>query len=147
MFLIGIGKGDITAFFKGVGLLGYGLPHHFMSAIETPLYARAFIIEQLDNSQKVCFVNCELGFITPSIKTGVIHYLHKHHPDLNYNASNLLISAQHTHCGPSGFSHHIIYNMSTPGFHQGVYDKIVHGIVESILEAEKTKKKEEYDEH
>ncbi|MBK6274783.1 MAG: hypothetical protein IPF58_08820 [Saprospirales bacterium] len=28
MFLIGIGKGDITAFFKGVGLLGYGLPHH-----------------------------------------------------------------------------------------------------------------------
>ncbi|MBP6660694.1 MAG: neutral/alkaline non-lysosomal ceramidase N-terminal domain-containing protein [Chitinophagales bacterium] len=141
MFLIGIGKGDITAFFKGVGLLGYGLPQHYMTAIETPLYARAFIVEQQDKSKKVCFVNCELGFITPSIKSGVINYLHKHHSELNYNVSNLLISAQHTHCGPSGFSHHIIYNMSTPGFHQGVYDKIVHGIVESILEAEKRKEK------
>lgn len=141
MFLIGIGKGDITAFFKGVGLLGYGLPQHYMSAIETPLYARAFIIEQLDNSKKVCIVNCELGFITPSLKTGVINYLQKHHPELNYNSSNLLLSAQHTHCGPSGYSHHIIYNMSTPGFHQGVYDKIINGIIESILEAEKKKQK------
>ncbi|MFN8282091.1 MAG: neutral/alkaline non-lysosomal ceramidase N-terminal domain-containing protein [Chitinophagales bacterium] len=143
MFLIGTGKGDITAFFRGVGMLGYGLPQHYMTSIETPLYARTFIIEQLDNSKKVCIVNCELGFITPSLKTGVINYLQKNHPELNYNTSNLLLSAQHTHCGPSGYSHHVIYNMSTPGFHQGVYDKILNGIIESILEAEKKKQKAE----
>ena len=141
MLSIGVGKGDITAFFKGIGMLGYGLPQHHMTDIASPLYARAFVFEQLDKSQKVCFVNCELGFITPSIKQGVIDNLTKHHPDLQYNTSNLLLSAQHTHCGPSGYSYHVLYNLSTPGFHQGVYDKIVNGIIEAILEAEKNKQK------
>ncbi len=141
MLFIGTGKGDITAFFKGIGLLGYGLPQHHMSAIDTPLYARAFIFEQSDGSEKACFVNCELGFITPSLKKGVLDMLQQHHPELGYHAGNLLLSAQHTHCGPSGLSYHVIYNMSTPGFHKGVYDKLVQGIVESILEAEKNKQK------
>ncbi|HNF50830.1 MAG TPA: neutral/alkaline non-lysosomal ceramidase N-terminal domain-containing protein [Chitinophagales bacterium] len=141
MLFIGTGKGDITAFFKGIGMLGYGLPQHIMLDIETPMYARAFVFEQTDKSQKVCFVNCELGFITPSLKQGVLNLLTKEHPALQYNTSNLLLSAQHTHCGPSGFSHHVIYNLSTPGFHQGVYDKIVNGIVQSIIEAENNKQK------
>lgn len=141
MLLIGTGKGDITPFFKGVGMLGYGLPHHIMLDVETPLYARAYVFEQIDKSKKVCFVNCELGFITPSLKQGVLNILQQKHADLQYNTNNLLLSAQHTHCGPSGYSHHVIYNMSTPGFHQGVYDKVVNGIVESILFAEKNKQK------
>lgn len=141
MLLIGTGKGDITAYFKGIGFLGYGLPQHHMLGIETPLYARAFVLEQLDKSQKICIVNCELGFITPSLKQGVLAILHESYPDLKYSASNLLLSAQHTHCGPSGYSHHLIYNMSTPGFHQGVYDIIVNGIVDAILQAENKKQK------
>ncbi|MDB5228744.1 MAG: hypothetical protein JWN78_2937 [Bacteroidota bacterium] len=141
MLFIGTGKGDITAFFKGTGLLGYGLPTHYALDVETPLYARAFVFEQLDKSRKVCMVNCELGFITPSLKQGVLAYLQKNYPELQYDTENLLLSAQHTHCGPSGFSYHVIYNMSTPGFHKGVYDKVVSGITEAILEAEKNKKK------
>lgn len=141
MYFIGLGKADITAFFKGMGMLGYGLPQHHMREAETPLYARAFVFEQLDNSHKICFVNCELGFITPSLKQGVLKILNQKYADLQYNTSNLMLTAQHTHCGPSGYSHHIIYNMSTPGFHQGVYDKIVNGIVEAIVLAEKNKQK------
>ncbi len=141
MLFIGLGKGDITAFFKGIGMLGYGLPQHYMLSIETPLYARAFIFEQLNQSKKVCLVNCELGFITPALKQGVLGILQEKHPELKYTASNLLLSAQHTHCGPSGYSHHVLYNMSTPGFHKGVYEKIVNGIVEAILHAEKNKQK------
>ena len=141
MLSIGIGKGDITAFFKGLGMLGYGLPNHYMTDIETPLYARAFVIEQPDQAQKICFVICELGFITPSLKQGVLATLQTKYPDLAYNNDNLLLSAQHTHCGPSGYSYHILYNMSTPGFHQGVYNKIVNGIINAILEAEKNKQK------
>jgi len=37
MYLIGTGKGDITAFKKGVGLLGYGIHYNTMEEIETPL--------------------------------------------------------------------------------------------------------------
>jgi len=141
MLFIGLGKGDIIAFFKGIGMLGYGLPQHHMLSIETPLYARAFVFEQLDINEKVCLVNCELGFITPSLKQGVLAYLQKNHSELKYTNSNLLLCAQHTHCGPSGYSHHVLYNMSTPGFHQGVYDKIVNGIIDAILQAEKNKQK------
>ncbi len=141
MLSIGTGKGDITAYFNGLGMLGYGLPNHYMLGIETRLQSRAFVFEETEEARKACFVNCELGFITPSLKQGVLQILQKEHPGLGYNVGNLLISAQHTHCGPSGYSHHILYNMSTPGFHKGVFDKIVSGIVISILEAEKNKQK------
>ena len=88
---IGRGKGDITAFYKNAAMLGYAMYHHIMKEIETPLYARTFVFES--DSGKVGFVNCELGFITPSIKRGVIRQLDRYHAEYGYNETNLLLSA------------------------------------------------------
>ena len=139
MLLVGVGKADITAYKKGVGMLGYGLYHHIMLGVETPLYSRAFVIDDQTAKKKCVIINCELAFITPSLKRGVLKELAIYHSDLGYMDHNLLLSAQHTHCAPTGYSFHGLYNMNGPGFIPEIYKKIVDGIVESILLAEKAK--------
>jgi neutral ceramidase len=134
---IGTGKGDVTAFYRNAAMLGYAMYHHIMKEVETPLYARAFIFE--NDGHKVGFVNCELGFITPSLKRGVLRRLSKYHPEFALTNDNLMISAQHTHCAPGGYSHYPLYNTAVPGFIAEVYEKIVDGIVDSIIAAEGNK--------
>lgn len=136
MYLAGTGRGDITAFKKGVGLLGYGIHYNTMEEIETPLTARAFVFIDKTTARRICYVNCELGFITIALKKGVLKYLERHRPELNYDEDNLMITAQHTHSGPSGYSYYGLYNLSTPGFVMEIYKKIVDGIIEAIVNAE-----------
>lgn len=136
MYLVGLGKGDITAFVKGVGMLGYGIYYNTMERIDTPLWARAYIFIDQETKRKICFVNCEVAFVTIAIKKGVLKTLERHHPEFGYDEDNLMLTAQHTHAGPSGFSYYGLYNLSTPGFVMEVYKKVVQGIVESIVNAE-----------
>lgn len=139
MFLIGLGKADITAFERGSSMLGYGMYTHVALDVETPLYARAYIIEDIEKQHKVAIVNCELCFITPLLKQEVVKSLEKHAPELKINDSNLMLSAQHTHCSPAGYSGHAIYNISVPGYIQHITDTLVSGITEALIEADKNK--------
>src|SRR3984957_1325794 len=137
MYLTGTGKGDITAFVKGVGMLGYGIHYNTMEEIETSLTARAFIFKDPTTGCKICFVNCEVCFITIAIKKGVLKTLERKFPEFNYDEDNLMITAQHTHSGPGGYSYYGLYNLSVPGFVMEVYRKIVDGIIAAIANAEK----------
>lgn len=134
MIQIGTGKADITAFKEGVGMLGYGIYYNIMETVENNLYSRTLIFK--NDTSKIAFVNCELCFITPSLKRGVLKKLKRKYPEFGYTDSNLMLTAQHTHSGPNGYSYHGIYNMNAPGFVIEIYNKIVNGIVESIVNAE-----------
>jgi neutral ceramidase len=136
MYLTGTGKGDITAFVKGAGMLGYGLHYNTMEEIATSLSARAFIFKDPNTGRKICFVNCEICFITVAIKKGVLKTLERKHPAFSYDEDNLMLTAQHTHAGPGGYSYYGLYNLSVPGFVMEIYKKIVEGIVEAIVMAE-----------
>ena len=136
MYLVGTGKADITAFVKGAGMLGYGIHYNTMEEVATNLTARAFIFIDKNKGKKICFINCELCFITIAIKKGVLKNLERKHPEFNYDEDNLMITAQHTHSGPGGYSYYGLYNLSVPGFVMEIYKKIVDGIVESIVKAE-----------
>ena len=54
---------------------------------------------------------------------------------LGIGPDNLALVATHTHSGPSGFSHHLWINLSTPGFCASVFEHIVEGTVAAIIEA------------
>lgn len=136
MMKLGVAKADITAFKEGVGMLGYGIYYNIMEEVATPLFARAFVFK--NDTEKVAYVNCEIAFITPSIKRGVVKKLNRKHKELHYSNQNILLTAQHTHSGPGGYSHHGLYNMNCPGFVIDVYNTIVNGIVEAIIKAEET---------
>ena len=40
-----------------------------------------------------------------------------------------MLTATHTHSGPGGYSHYLLYNLSIPGFVAPVHQAIVDGIV------------------
>jgi len=129
-------KVDITAYKEGVAMLGYGQPFNIMKSIETRLYARTFIFKT--ESYKVAYIHCELCFITQSLKRGVLQFLNKNYPQWEYNDHNLLLTAQHTHSAPSGYSYYGLYNAAAPGFVQEIYDNLVIQISKSIIEAEQS---------
>jgi neutral ceramidase len=132
---IGVSKTDITAYKEGVAMLGYGQPFNIMKSIETKLYARAFVFKNAHS--KIAYVHCEICFITQSLKSGVLNLLNKEYPQFGYTDQNLLLNAQHTHSGPSGYSYYGLYNAAAPGFVSEIYTQLVIQITEAIIAAEK----------
>lgn len=137
MFEVGTGKADITVDKKGVGMMGYGMFRNIVLGVETPIYARAIVFRDSKTGKKIAYVNAEICFITIAVKSGVVKRFARNHEELGYTESNLFLTAQHTHSAPGGYSNYGLYNMSIPGFVPEVYTKIVDGIVDAILEAEK----------
>jgi neutral ceramidase len=134
---IGQAKTDITAYVKGIGMLGYGICDNTVEEIETPLYSRAFSIKDLKSNRKIAIAVVEIAMITPSIKLGVLRKLAEWAPDLGYKADNLMLLAQHTHSASGGYSHFGFYNITIPGYVPEVYEIYINGIARSVMEADK----------
>jgi neutral ceramidase len=135
MFEIGAAKREITAFQKGIGMMGYGMAFNTVEDIETPLYTRAYHFHHVESGKNAVLVVSEMCFVTASVKRGVMKKLERKHPELGLKEENVLLSAQHTHSGPGGYSHYGLYNVTIPGFVPPVYHAIVDGIVEAIVAA------------
>lgn len=114
-------------------MLGFGMYFNTMEAIETPLYARAFVIK--NDQQTIAFVNCELCFITIALKQGVLKKINHLSKDIAITEDNLMLTAQHTHSGPGGYDHHGFYNVSVPGFSSEIYESLCSGIAKAIIQA------------
>lgn len=132
---VGTAKINITPDIKDVGMMGYGMWFNRVDAIATPIFARAYVIENPETKNKFAFVCAEIAFITTSIRRGVLKYLNRNHENLGLKPESILLKAQHTHSAPGGFSHYGLYNMSIPGFVPEVYQCYVEGIAKSIVEA------------
>jgi len=61
-FSVGLDKTDITIYKKGGGMLGYSMAFNVSQSVETPLFARTFVLKD-KNQKKVAIVECELCFI------------------------------------------------------------------------------------
>ncbi|MBW8050664.1 MAG: hypothetical protein FVQ77_10075 [Cytophagales bacterium] len=140
MIETGTAKTNITTFKKGVGMMGYGQYSQKVEGVETDLFARAFVFLDTATKKKTAFVNVEICFITISIKSAVIKKLQKEYPQSGLNFDNVMLTAQHTHSAPGGYSHYPFYNFSIPGFVTEVFQTIVDGIVDAIIKAEKATK-------
>lgn len=146
MYKIGCGKADITILLYGKGMMGYGMHENVAKGIETPLSVRAFVIEQteIDKTQilgaikykRIVLVNAEICFYTLALKHEIVKRLQIARPNAGYNDDNVLLSAQHTHSAPGGYSHYLLYNLTIPGFQPQVFEKYVSGTVSAILQAE-----------
>lgn len=117
-------------------MMGYGMYFNIVKGRETDLFSRAYVFRDEKTQKKVVFVNAEIAFITIAIKRGVMKKLHRKFPELGYTDDSVMLTAQHTHSAPGGYSHFGLYNMATPGFVPEVYQTVVNGIVESIVEAD-----------
>ncbi len=129
MYAIGAASRDITAVVPGVGMMGWANWENVVEGVAQPLHARAFVFVDQENGRRLAFVCAEICFVTQAVKDGVMARL------TGWDASEVLLCATHTHSGPGGYSHHVLYNMTIPGFVPEVFEAIVTGIAAAILDA------------
>ena len=134
MFEVGLAKEDFRFDCPGVGMLGYADYEQTVSGVRAPLSARAFFVKNRTGA-RLMIVVCELAWITQAVRHRVIETLEREHPELELGEHNVLLTATHTHSGPGGYSHHLIYNITVPGFVPEVFDAIVAAIVAAIVRA------------
>lgn len=133
-FLVGLSKSEITCFIPNIGMMGYGRFDNIVKEVATPLWARAMIIEAQDN-KKFILVHLELAFTSIAIKEEVLNLLKLKYPEWKLTHADLLITANHTHAAPGGFSHYPFYNFSIPKFNHQIFNTIIKGIIEAIEKA------------
>lgn len=133
-YKIGVSKADATYFEKGIGFMGYGQPHNYTEEIATPLFARALVLEK---NARFILVHLEQCFATEAIKDEVLLRLQKKFPDWGISEKDIVITAQHTHSAPGGYSHYPFYNFTIPDFRTKVFEKIVSTTISIIEDASK----------
>jgi neutral ceramidase len=145
MYRVGTGIYDITGTAADSGMLGYAQITQITHGIHTRLWSRSFVIENPGaDVPLLTFSVLDLGFVTHSIKQGVVRRLAlKLGEDplkpKTFKYDNLVLLATHTHSAPGGFSHHTLYNLPFPGFNEQNYEAVVNGVVESVLRAYKNR--------
>jgi neutral ceramidase len=125
----GFSKVDMTSFFPGLGMMGYGQLHNTVKEVATPLWCRCLYLKC--ESEVLVLVHLEQAFVTIAIKSEILKRL----PELS--EKNLLVTAQHTHAAPGGYSHYPFYNFTIPNFQTRVFEKVVSSAVTAIEEAKK----------
>lgn len=133
-YLVGAGLYDITGPPAEIVMMGFAVPTQKSSGIHLRLRSRAFIVG--DAHKRVVFVSAELGMVFQMVKLKVSEKLAAD-SELSkyYDASNVLISATHTHGGPGGYSGYFLYDASIKGFVRKNFETIANGIFQSIKRA------------
>ncbi|MDB5099185.1 MAG: hypothetical protein JWM80_3606 [Cyanobacteria bacterium RYN_339] len=137
MLEIGAGVQDITAYRHGIAMMGWARTENIVEGQATPLWARAFVFKDPQTGRRQALVVAEVCFITYAIKQGVMQALARQHAHLGFTDETVLLTATHTHCGPGGYSHYVLYNVTSGGYVPEVLDVIVRGIVQAIVQAER----------
>lgn len=133
-YRIGVGMSDITGEAAEVGMMGYASLTQKTAGIHQRLRARAFIVQDAETQKSAVIVITDTGLVTQAVHQAVLKKLASRYGTA-YNEQNVLISATHTHAGPGGYSHYVLYNITILGFQQRTFNAIVDGIVEAIDQA------------
>lgn len=99
--------------------MGYAMFDQIAAGISSRLRARAFIFEGASRADptktnRVVFVSTDSCMIFASVKQEVINRLKLLFPN-TYDYDNVILSGEHTHSGPAGFSHYLLYDLSSRG--------------------------------
>lgn len=128
----GFGRADITAYERGMGMLGWGRADNVALGVAEPLFARAVIVED-ERGARAAYVCADLCFVSGALRQAVLDRLRG--SPLGLDARSLVLTATHTHSGPSGYSDAFFYSLAAPGFSARVFDALADGIVRALEEA------------
>lgn len=133
-YLVGRGIADATGEIAEVGMMGYGRLDQQAEGLHTRLRARAFVVADQEGDDRVLLVVVDSPMIFESVHQAVLERLAERYGDL-YTLRNVMITGTHTHAGPGGYSHHLLYDITTLGFHRKTFDAVTGGIVDAAVRA------------
>jgi neutral ceramidase len=120
---------------RGLAMHGYGKPDHKATGQQTPLHARSLYVE--DAQGKALWFCClDLGYVTQAMREGVCEVL-RDKAGADFDDARLVLTCTHTHSGPGGCTHDVLYNLVTPGFQPEHLAKVVEAASQSLLEAQR----------
>ncbi|UCG24406.1 MAG: neutral/alkaline non-lysosomal ceramidase N-terminal domain-containing protein, partial [Chloroflexota bacterium] len=136
-YKIGTGIYDITGpVYDGV-MMGFAEENQKSRGIHLRQYARAFVILHKPTKKRVAIVVADIWSATIAVKREVIRRLQDTRgldPDV-FTAENVMITGNHTHAAPGGYSEYELYNLTIGGFDERCFESHVDGIVQSIKRA------------
>lgn len=133
MYQAGWAKRNLGIRARGYAMQGYGQWEHRARSEASPLYARALFVADGEGGTLI-FCCLDLGYVTHAMREGICQRLHQGMGSA-FRQEAFVLTCTHTHSGPGGCSHDVLYNVVTPGFIPGHLERIVAASCESILEA------------
>ena len=131
---VGVGRADVTGPAAEIGMMGYAKQGQNTEGIHLRLFSRAFLVEDPESGNRVCFVSIDVAMMGQLVKFYVLEELEQLYPGV-YTEQNLVLSSTHTHSGPAGFMQYVLFNVPNLGFIQQTMDTMVAGIVSSVQQA------------
>lgn len=83
----------------------------------------------------MAFVEADIPLMSDGVRQEVLRRLAARF-GTRYTEQNVMLTASHTHSGPGGYLHYLLYNITTLGFRPGTFDAIASGITEAIVKAD-----------
>lgn len=133
---IGTGIGEVTDPAVGLPMQGMADENQITTGVESPLYARAFVIADPESAAaagRVAIVVADIWSGTRRVKDAVVQRLATAHGDL-YADENLLLAGTHTHSAPGGYSATLLYDFdfSRGGCDEATVTCIADGCVRAV---------------
>jgi neutral ceramidase len=132
MYEVGWGRAEIVVEPSGYAMFGYGMWHHRARGTQSALFARAFCIA--DGTHRLVFCCADLGSIPHAVRAAVCDAL-RDRLGAAFDDAWLVLTCTHTHSGPGGCSHEVLYNIVTPGFVTRNFAAVVSAITAAISTA------------
>jgi len=135
-YAIGTGIAEVTDPATGLPLQGMADRTQIATGVESPLYARAFVVAERSSDAsagaRVVIVVADIWAGTRRLKDAVLAGLAAH--DGLYGEENVLLAGTHTHSAPGGFSGMLLYDFD---FERGGCDEatvtcIAEGCVRAV---------------
>jgi neutral ceramidase len=133
---IGTGIGEVTDPAAGLPLQGMVDEDQIATGVESPLFARAFVVAERPSATDgrcVAIIVADIWASTHKVKDAVLRRLAASHQGV-YTEENVLLAGTHTHSAPGGFSGNLLYdfNFDIGGCDEATVECIVDGCVRAI---------------
>jgi neutral ceramidase len=133
---IGTGIGEVTDPAVGLPLQGMVDEDQIATGVESPLFARAFVVAERPSAAEtgcVAIIVADIWAGTHRVKDAVLRRLAASHQGV-YTDENVLLAGTHTHSAPGGFSGNLLYdfNFDIGGCDEATVGCIVDGCVRAV---------------
>jgi hypothetical protein len=127
---VGVGAADITPDVETyrVPMAGYGARRKPSEGVHDPLHAKVLYFR--DGDRSMALITCDLRSITPEFKNQIVEKSAEH----GFTTDNILVSASHTHAGPSMYPEKF-WQLQFGAYDPKIVDIMSTAVAEAIIQA------------
>ncbi|KAJ2903613.1 putative neutral ceramidase protein [Zalerion maritima] len=136
-YLLGVGRADITGPAVEINFAGYADLDQSGTGIRQRLYARAFIVGDVENtSDRFVYLILDTQSGDTAVRNGILEGLAALGDDFTvYGKNNVAVTGTHSHSGPGAWFNYLLPQITSLGWSEQSYQAIVDGAVLSIQRA------------